>query len=888
MVEKKATKSKSGTSKSSDTSKSQKTDTISKEKNDNKKAVKRERLGMVFGVGLVIACLFSALAFTSFLFHSEADQSAVQDGLFNLLTNRELKVENITGKMGAWLADLFINQWFGLASYIFIYVAALYSYWLLRRKPNHIAWKTIRSIMEIIWLSIALGFIFESFYGTSSIYPGGTYGYYIADWLNSIAGHIGTVFILILTLSAYLIFAVDGFFNWMKNIHFPRKKDKTEVKNEDKKTVIARKTEDKDFEDSDDNGIYVDNDEPKKAPKKRISVADFFNESDAPEDVSGDKDFKEEEVTPQNQKIAQQESEDDNEEQLNEEEPLKNSDDNKETDESGDIEFEAMLGGNEDPATPVDNNTYDVKDEHDNVEMTVHMIEDDELSHNEIQNIQLEDYDPTLDLSHYEMPPIDLLQDYENNVGDVTEEELKENKNKIVETLKNFKIDIVKIKATIGPTVTLYEIVPAQGVRISKIKNLEDDIALSLAALGIRIIAPIPGKGTIGIEVPNRTPQMVTMRSIIASRKYQESTAELPIAMGRTISNEIFISDLAKMPHMLMAGATGQGKSVGINAMIVSLLYKKHPAQVKFVFVDPKKVELNLYSIIERHFLAKLPDSEEPIITDVEKVKATLNSVSIEMDSRYDLLKIAGARNIKEYNKKFIERKLNPEKGHRYIPYIVVVIDEFADLIMTAGKEVELPIARIAQLARAVGIHMVIATQRPSANIITGIIKANFPTRVAFKVASMIDSRTILDASGANQLIGKGDMLFSQGSEMVRLQCAFVDTPEVESICEYISKQQAYPTAYLLPEYVGENGESGDAVDMGNLDELIGEAARMVVINQQGSTSMIQRKFSIGYNRAGRIMDQLESIGIVGPADGSKPRKVLIQDEYSLEQLLNR
>ena len=469
----------------------------------------------------------------------------------------------------------------------------------------------------------------------------------------------------------------------------------------------------------------------------------------------------------------------------------------------------------------------------------------------------------------------------------MTAEELEENKNTIVETLRQYKIEITKIKATIGPTVTLYEIVPAPGIKISKIKNLEDDIALSLSALGIRIIAPIPGAGTIGIEVPNQKPEIVSMRGIIASKKFQDSKYALPVALGRTISNEPYTFDLAKMPHLLVAGATGQGKSVGLNAIITSLLYKKHPSQLKFVMVDPKKVELSIYSVIEKHFLAKLPDAEEAIITDNEKVVATLNSLCIEMDSRYDLLKQAHVRNIKEYNEKFVKRQLNPNNGHRYLPYIVVVVDEFADLIMTAGKEVEQPIARIAQLARAVGIHMIIATQRPSTNIITGVIKANFPARIAFKVASMIDSRTILDSPGANQLIGRGDMLISKDSEMVRVQCAFVDTPEVDSVTKFIADQQGYPEAYMLPEYVSdtENGVGGD-VDLGTKDPLFEEAARLVVNTQQGSTSSIQRRFSIGYNRAGRIIDQLEAAGIVGPFEGSKARQVLIADEYSLEHIL--
>ena len=500
----------------------------------------------------------------------------------------------------------------------------------------------------------------------------------------------------------------------------------------------------------------------------------------------------------------------------------------------------------------------------------------------------LEDYDPTLDLSGYKFPTLDLLEDHKSGNAEVTNEELISNKNKIVETLRHYKIEITKIRATIGPTITLYEIVPAPGIRIAKIKNLEDDIALSLSALGIRIIAPIPGRGTIGIEVPNQNPEVVSMRSIISSKKFQESTAELPIALGKTISNETYMFDLAKMPHILVAGATGQGKSVGVNVIITSLLYKKHPAELKFVFIDPKKVELNLYSIIEKHYLAKLPNEEEPVITNIQKVKYTLTSINIEMDARYDLLKKAHARNVKEYNKKFTSRRLNPMKGHKFMPYIVVIIDEFADLIMTAGKEIELPIARIAQLARAVGIHMIIATQRPSVTIITGVIKANFPARIAFKVASMIDSRTILDQPGANQLIGKGDMLISANSDITRVQCAFVDTPEVERVCAFIAGQRGYPTAFLLPEYVGdEEGASPGDVDLNNKDEMFEDCARVVVMNQIGSTSMIQRKFSIGYNRAGRIMDQLEAAGIVGPSEGSKARQVLIQDEYSLEQLLN-
>lgn len=495
-------------------------------------------------------------------------------------------------------------------------------------------------------------------------------------------------------------------------------------------------------------------------------------------------------------------------------------------------------------------------------------------------------YDPRLELSGFKFPPLEMLNDYGQSNITVNQEELEANKNRIVETLSHYNIKISKIKATIGPTVTLYEIVPAAGVRISKIKNLEDDIALSLAALGIRIIAPMPGKGTIGIEVPNAKKNIVSMRSVIASEKFQKSDMELPLALGRTISNETFVVDLAKMPHLLMAGATGQGKSVGLNAILTSLLYKKHPAEVKFVLVDPKKVELTLFNKIERHYLAKLPNEGEAIITDTKKVINTLNSLCMEMDDRYEILKEAHCRNIVEYNKKFSERRLNPEKGHRFLPYIVLVIDEFADLIMTAGKEVETPIARLAQLARAIGIHLIIATQRPSVNVITGVIKANFPSRIAFRVTSKIDSRTILDSGGADQLIGKGDMLYSSGNEPTRLQCALVDTPEVEKITEFIGDQRAYASAYLLPEYVGEEGGGNTIMDLDDRDSMFEEAARVVVMNQQGSASLLQRKLKLGYNRAGRIVDQLEAAGIIGPFEGSKARQVLIQDELSLEQLL--
>ena len=565
---------------------------------------------------------------------------------------------------------------------------------------------------------------------------------------------------------------------------------------------------------------------------------------------------------------------------------LNNEDDDENEITSIEKEFELKEKEIESTKKPIETEAKEqsTKDENFSVEVGK---EENKLSDDEISDKVKEfgEFDPKLELSQYQLPNIDLLEGHGDGNIIVNKEELEGNKNKIIETLNNYKISISKIKATIGPTVTLYEIVPAAGVRISKIKNLEDDIALSLSALGIRIIAPMPGKGTVGIEVPNSKPDIVSMRALIASDRFQNSELELPVALGKTISNESLITDLTKMPHLLMAGATGQGKSVGLNAILVSILYKKHPSQVKFVLIDPKKVELTIYNKIERHFLAKLPDEEEAIITDTKKVVNTLNSLCVEMEARYELLKNAMVRTIKEYNQKFINRKLNPEKGHRYLPYIVLVVDEFADLIMTAGKEIETPVARIAQLARAIGIHLIIATQRPSVNVITGTIKANFPARIAFRVTSKIDSRTILDAGGADQLIGRGDMLYSSGSEIIRLQCGFVDTPEVDAINEFIGSQRGYPSALLLPEYIDEANEIKEIDD--DLDSLFEDAAEVIVMNQQGSASLIQRKLKLGYNRAGRIIDQLEALGVVGPSRGSKAREVLIPDSLALEQFLN-
>ena len=787
----------------------------------------REKLYFLFGLFVLLAAAYLLISFVSFLFYGAADQSIMDSGWREFLFNTEVKAQNKGMKLGAYLSEVIMNRGFGLASFVLVYLMAISGARILGRKTGNYLKSVWYSIICIIWFSVALGLFFNKTDAGSAIYWGGHYGFVLSNWLRSLIGIVGLVFLLFISGVAIIVVRFDGAFDLLKGL---LKKNSHETgQDEEERDEGAILSEEVEGEESITKIIEDDDD-----------VVKAIFESDDKDEL------------PHNERKAE---DDDIEIAQPEEEP------------EDDIEV------------------IPIKKE-DDLNLTVAPKHKEEESDGK-EPEELEDYDPTLDLASYKFPSLDQLEDHQFGNAEVKNEELVANKNKIVETLRHYKIEITKIRATIGPTITLYEIVPAPGVRISKIKNLEDDIALSLAALGIRIIAPIPGRGTIGIEVPNQNPETVSMHSIVRSKKFQESKAELPVALGKTISNETFIFDLAKMPHILVAGATGQGKSVGINVIITSLLYKKHPSQLKFVFIDPKKVELNIYSVLEKHYLAKLPDAEEPVITDIQKVKNTLNSINVEMDARYDLLKAAQARNIKEYNKKFISRRLNPEKGHRFMPYIVVIIDEFADLIMTAGKEIELPIARIAQLARAVGIHMIIATQRPSTNIITGVIKANFPARIAFKVASMIDSRTILDSPGANQLIGRGDMLISQGSEMTRVQCAFVDTPEVERIVEFIGDQRGYPTAFLLPEYAGDEEPGPGEVDLRNRDELFDDAARVVVMNQMGSTSMIQRKFSIGYNRAGRLMDQLEAAGVVGPSEGSKARQVLLQDEYSLEQLLN-
>ncbi len=782
-----------------------------------------DKFKYTIGLFLFVFGLYLLIAFVSFIFYGHADHSKLDLSWRELIKNADIKVHNKAGKTGAFLSEVVINRGFGLSSFLFIYMLVITAFQFWGKPLVKYTRAMTFSIILVFWISIFAGLLLSGLNDNGFLYLGGENGFYLAGWLSSMFGNVGTFFILVCGLFLIILFGIDNFIPWLKKIFGRLSKEKA---------VIAGTGEVV----SGDSGAVIQED----------TISKVINEDDLIETI----------FDP-------------------------DSDDEVEIDEKLDV-----AGVQAHVAEKMSTNEPEPEEDGDDLEMTVEKIEE-ETDEDYEPGESTEAYDPTLDLSNYKFPAIELLDDHPSGNAEVSNEELLSNKNKIVETLRHYKIEITKIRATIGPTITLYEIVPAPGIRIAKIKNLEDDIALSLAALGIRIIAPIPGRGTIGIEVPNQQPEVVSMRSIVASKKFQESTADLPVVLGKTISNETFLIDLAKMPHILVAGATGQGKSVGLNAIITSLLYKKHPSQLKLVMIDPKKVELSLYSTIEKHFLAKLPDDEEPIITDIQKVKYTLNSLNLEMDMRYDLLKKAHARNIKEYNAKFVGRRLNPEKGHRYLPYIVVIIDEFADLIMTAGKEIELPIARIAQLARAVGIHMIIATQRPSTNIITGVIKANFPTRIAFKVASMIDSRTILDTPGANQLIGKGDMLIAMGSSMTRLQCAFVDTPEVERICEHIAEQQGYPTAFMLPEYVGESDGGPMDTDLNNRDELFDEAARVVVMNQMGSTSMIQRKFSIGYNRAGRIMDQLEAAGIVGPSEGSKARQVMIQDEYSLEQLLN-
>jgi len=783
-----------------------------KTRKKRKKIFSDERVKIILGVTTIFMAAFLTLAFISYFFTWKTDQSFQ---FSKVVSAAEISVENWSGKSGAHFANLFINKWFGIASFTFPFLLLVIGFRFFKIKiyPIRKAFKI--TVIGTLIISILLGYLFGNSNGYLGSGIGGSHGYIMAQWLNSFLGKAGTAFLLFVIIISFVILSFKKSYDWIKKLAISLfKRNYTEF---DEKTEDIEQTEDS-----------IQNNQKEIVEEEVIEDDLIFTTKNVEETVI-------EEETPE----------------------LEIKEEVKESDEE-------------------------------DIELTIEEKHKEEKLNGSPKNLELEDYDPTLELSSYKLPPLDLLENHgQDTNGEINKDEIIANKNRIVDTLANYKIQIDKIKATVGPTVTLYEIIPAPGVRISKIKNLEDDIALSLAALGIRIIAPIPGRGTIGIEVPNQKPEIVSMRSILESKIFSESKYDLAIGLGKTISNDTMVIDLAKMPHLLVAGATGQGKSVGLNAIIASLLYKKHPAQLKFVMVDPKKVELTLYSKIEKHFLAMLPDSDEPIITDTQKVVNTLNSLCIEMDHRYDLLKLAQVRNIKEYNAKFIARKLNPEKGHKYLPYIVVVVDEFADLIMTAGREIEGPIARLAQLARAIGIHLIIATQRPSTNIITGTIKANFPARIAFRVSSMIDSRTILDTPGANQLIGRGDMLVSTGGDLIRLQCAFIDTPELDQITDFIGDQKSYPTAFILPEYTPEGADDTiGEVDFSKRDAMFEDAARLVVRHQQGSTSLIQRKFSIGYNRAGRIIDQLEAANIVGPFEGSKARQVLFQDEYSLEQYL--
>ena len=812
-------------------------------------AFRSETIRFVIGLVLVIFSVYLLLAFSSFFFTGAADQSIIDSGNAQELASVNNGVKNYAGSRGAQLASYLINDCFGVSSFFILVFLAVAGLKLMKVRVVRL-WKWfIGCALLLVWFSVFFGFVFMDQYKDSFLYLGGMHGYNVSNWLVSQVGVPGVWMILLFTAICFLIYLSARTIIWLRglfSLNFLKKKQakasaEGEVPEEftDSWTVKGKRKAVKEA--------------PASVPEEAEAADNHVAE--AAEDA------------PRHEEEHATEESEDNQITLD----LGGSHPEERRQKRGDDEVTMTIETPEpEPAEP-QHKAETAKEPSFEVEAG----EDEEEYHGP----ELEPYNPRLDLENYHFPTIDLMKHYDDNGPTIDMDEQNANKDKIVNTLRSFGIEISTIKATVGPTVTLYEITPEQGVRISKIRGLEDDIALSLSALGIRIIAPIPGKGTIGIEVPNSNPKIVSGQSIIGSKKFQESTYELPIALGKTITNEVFMVDLAKMPHVLVAGATGQGKSVGLNAIITSLLYKKHPAELKFVLVDPKKVEFSI---------AKLPDGEDAIITDVTKVVQTLNSLCVEMDTRYDLLKAAHVRNIKEYNEKFINRRLNPEKGHKYMPYIVVVIDEFGDLIMTAGKDVELPIARIAQLARAVGIHMIIATQRPTTNIITGTIKANFPARIAFRVSAMVDSRTILDRPGANQLIGRGDMLFLQGADPVRVQCAFIDTPEVAEITKFIARQQGYPTAFYLPEYVDENagGDLGD-VDMGRLDPLFEDAARLIVVHQQGSTSLIQRKFSIGYNRAGRIMDQLEKAGIVGPAQGSKPREVCCMDETDLEMRLN-
>ena len=814
-----------------------------------------ERTQKIVGLLLILFSAYLSIAFVSYFSSWDVDQDKVLGNRADLFLP-ETKVKNWLGKFGAIVSHMFMYKGFGAASFILIPVICTFGLQkVVQRKLINVASFNAKWLFFMIWTSLVLSYVFSD----KLFFMGGGFGYFINSKIANYVGNMGLIALFAFSMLTFLVLSINLSFKFPERA-VAEQNTEEETGTFEFSSPDAVRDLNTAFNEPQDQGLTAEEEaallnfevitkkkDPEIAPAKE----------EGPADVGFEVISSAEETMPEQEQAI-----------IDEPEAAVDL-----THTAREIEKDKPKG---EPELEIAQTVSEPE-----------IIEEENKAAQLVE--QFGEYDPTLDLGSYQFPHFDLLNDYGSIQSKVNQEELIANKNKILGTLKNYGIEIDKIMATVGPTVTLYEIVPAAGVRISKIKNLEDDIALSLAALGIRIIAPIPGKGTIGIEVPNQTPEMVPMKNILASEKFNNSQFELPIALGKTISNEIFIADLAKMPHLLMAGATGQGKSVGLNAVLVSLLYKKHPAQVKFVLVDPKKVELTLFNKIERHFLAKLPNSEDAIITDNTKVIHTLNSLCIEMDNRYALLQDAQVRNIKEYNTKFINRKLNPNDGHKFLPYIVLVVDEFADLIMTAGKEVETPIARLAQLARAIGIHLIIATQRPSVNIITGTIKANFPARIAFRVTSKIDSRTILDSGGADQLIGRGDMLLSTGNDLIRIQCAFVDTPEVEKITEFIGNQRAYPSAFLLPEYVGEEGEQGkEEVDLSERDKMFDDAAKLVVQFQQGSASFLQRKLKLGYNRAGRIVDQLEAAGFIGPFEGSKAREVLVKDMAQLDEILQK
>lgn len=818
---------------------------------------KDERIPKVIGVISVLTAIYLAIAFMSYIYTWKQDQDKVLQFSWSLLTQSELVASNWLGRLGAIISNAFFYWGFGLPSMIFVVLLTRLGFDLIRQRPLGPFWLLTRNSLIIMsFFSLLLEFVFRK----SEFTWGGAFGESTCFWLTNFLGQVGLFFLLLFTIGTW--------FFWKYNPNLSMLTIENPFRHVEMPTWDFFKPYDDDADD------ITSNISTKK--EKQTETAVFGQK---PSESEWDLPIKTGNVT-ENKNIQSssrnfQELEFDLLDRVVKSQPVTSG----KADLDLDIQFPPSAEDDDSPMfetipLPSQSGIGQIPV---SPETEIEAVKMDDLT-------EVEPYDPTADLSRYKYPTIDLLLEYSDQKVEIDRDELEANKDQIISTLLNYKIEITKIRATIGPTVTLYEIIPAPGVKISKIKNLEDDIALSLSALGIRIIAPIPGKGTIGIEVPNKNKQIVSLKEVLMSEKFTQSKMALPIALGKTISNEVFVADLAKMPHLLVAGATGQGKSVGINTILMSILYKKHPSQVKLVLIDPKKVELFPYGHLDQHFLAFLPDQDEPIITETSKVINTLNSLCIEMDHRYDLLKSARVRNLKEYNEKFMERKLNPKDGHKYLPYIVLVIDEFADLIMTAGKEVELPIARLAQLARAIGIHLIIATQRPSVNIITGTIKANFPARLAFKVTSKIDSRTILDGGGADQLIGSGDMLLSIGSTNVRLQCAFVDTPEVEEVIDFISKQQGYPEPFYLPEYKGddEGGMEDRDFKLSDLDDMFEDAAKLVVSSQHGSTSMIQRKMQLGYNRAGRIMDQMEKLGIVGEAKGSKPREVLF---YSVDEL---